>query len=148
MAREYPWRRPAGWWLRNRRYLGFQLRELGGVVSGVYGLLFLNLLRTLRAGESAYMAFVDAIRTPPILYVNLVLFALLVWHAVTWFMLIGKAQPIQFTERPLPWKAVFGVDVGLRGPGIGAALDIILNAVAIVGTLGGLYYAVRGWLFV
>src|SRR5437667_1059444 len=40
------------------------------------------------------------------------------------------------------------VDAGLRGPGIGAALDIILNAVAIVGTLGGLYYAVRGWLFV
>ena len=40
------------------------------------------------------------------------------------------------------------VDAGLRGPGIEAALDIILNAVAIVGTLGALYYAVRGWLFV
>ncbi|TLZ98334.1 MAG: hypothetical protein E6J97_07335, partial [Methanobacteriota archaeon] len=76
------------------------------MVSAVYGLIFLNLLRTLRAGESAYTAFVEMMRTPPILYVNLVLFALLVWHAVTWFMLIGKAQPIQFTERPLPWKAV------------------------------------------
>src|SRR5439155_1729257 len=163
------------------------LRELGGVISAVYGLLFLNLLRTLRAGESAYTAFVEMMRTPPILYVNLVLFALLVWHAVTWFMLIGKAQPIQFTERPLPWKAVFGlwpstpaasvtfaahwpeplvrlfffaliggslfhgthrlkfmlVDAGLRGPGIQAALDVILNAIAIVGTLGALYYAVR-----
>ena len=91
--------------------MGFQLRELGGVISAVYGLLFLNLLRTLRAGESAYTAFVDTMRTPPVLYVNLVLFALLVWHAVTWFMLIGKAQPIQFTERPLPWKSVFGVNV-------------------------------------
>src|SRR3989442_8044371 len=40
------------------------------------------------------------------------------------------------------------VDAGLRGPGIEAALDIILNAIAIVGTLGALYYAVRGWLFV
>jgi len=53
------------------------------VVSAVYGLIFLNLLRTLRAGESAYTAFVEVMRTPPILYVNLGLFALLVWHAVT-----------------------------------------------------------------
>src|SRR2546426_49571 len=40
------------------------------------------------------------------------------------------------------------VDAGLRRPGIEAALDIILNAIAIAGTLGALYYAVRGWLFV
>jgi len=82
-AREFPWKRRAGWWLRNRRYLSFQLRELGGVVSALYGLIFLNLLRTLRAGESAYTAFVDTMRTPPILYVNLVLFALLVCDAVS-----------------------------------------------------------------
>ena len=82
-------------------------------MSALYGLIFLNLLRTLRAGESAYTAFVDTMRTSPVLYVNLVLFALLVWHAITWFMLIGKAQPIQFTERPLPWKSVFGVNVAL-----------------------------------
>ena len=39
------------------------------------------------------------------------------------------------------------VDAGLRGPGIEAFLDIVLNAVAILGSLGALYYAVRGWLF-
>jgi len=103
------------------------LRELGGVISAVYGLLFLNLLRTLRAGESAYTAFVEMMRTPPILYVNLVLFALLMWHAVTWFMLIGKAQPIQFTERPLPWKAVFGVNVLLWIAVSGAVVYLIFG---------------------
>ncbi len=127
MAREYPWRRPTGWWLRNRRYLAFQLRELGGVVSAIYGLIFLNLLRTLRAGESVYTAFVDLMRTPPILYVNLALFVLLVWHAVTWFVLIGKSQPIQFTERPLPWKAVFGVNVLLWIAVSGAVVYVIFG---------------------
>jgi fumarate reductase subunit D len=39
------------------------------------------------------------------------------------------------------------VDAGLRGPGVQAFLDIILNAVAILGSLGALYYALRGWLF-
>ncbi|HEX9339900.1 MAG TPA: fumarate reductase subunit FrdD [Thermoplasmata archaeon] len=39
------------------------------------------------------------------------------------------------------------VDAGVRSPGAEAALDVILNAVAILGSLGALYYAVRGWLF-
>src|SRR2546425_6164530 len=40
------------------------------------------------------------------------------------------------------------VDAGLKGPGIEAPPDITFKAGAIVGTLGALYYAVRGWLFV
>jgi fumarate reductase subunit D len=39
------------------------------------------------------------------------------------------------------------VDAGLKGPGIQAVLDLILNAIAIFGSLGALYYALRGWLF-
>ncbi|HYS74215.1 MAG TPA: fumarate reductase subunit FrdD [Thermoplasmata archaeon] len=39
------------------------------------------------------------------------------------------------------------VDAGMRSPGAQASLDVILNAVAILGSLGALYYAVRGWLF-
>src|SRR2546428_2325200 len=40
------------------------------------------------------------------------------------------------------------VDAGLRGPGIEAAPDIILNAIPIVGAPRALFYAVRGWVFV
>ena len=49
-AHDYPWKRRAGWWLWIRRYVSFQLRELGGVVSAIYGLMFLNMLQQLRAG--------------------------------------------------------------------------------------------------
>ncbi len=126
-VREYPWRRRAGWWLRNRRYLSFQLRELGGVVSALYGLILLYMLRQLRAGESAYTAFLDLIRTPPILYVNLVLFALVMWHALTWFMLIGKAQPIRFTEKPISWKTAFAVNLFLWLGVSGAVVYLIFG---------------------
>ena len=108
---EYPARRRRGWWLRNPRYLAFQLREAGGVVCALYGLILLNMLIQLRDGESAYAAFLNLLRTPPVLYLNVALFALVLWHALTWFMLIGKAQPIQFTRQPLPWKVVFGINV-------------------------------------
>ena len=128
-GREYPWRRRVGWWLRNPRYVSFQLRELGGVVSTLYGLILLYMLRQLRAGESAYTAFVDMMRTPPLLYVNLVLFALVMWHALTWFMLIGKAQPIQFTAKPLPWKSVFAINVLLWLGASGAVVYLIFGGI-------------------
>ncbi|MGI0149556.1 MAG: fumarate reductase subunit D [Thermoplasmata archaeon] len=39
------------------------------------------------------------------------------------------------------------VDAGLKGPSAEAFLDIVLNGIAIFGSLGALYYALRGWLF-
>jgi len=130
MARhEYPWKRRPGWWLRNPRYLAFQLREAGGVVCALYGLLLLNLLMQLREGESAYVAFLMLLRTPPVLYLNVVLFGLVVWHAISWFMLIGKAQPIQLTRKPLPWKVVFGINVVLWLAVSGAVVYLIFGGI-------------------
>jgi len=128
-VRMYPWKRRPGWWLRNPRYLGFQLREAGGVVCALYGLILLGVLMRLQEGESAYVAFMNLLRTPPLFYVNLVLFGLVVWHAVSWFMLIGKAQPIQFTQRPLPWKVVFGVNVLLWIGVSGAVVYLIFGGI-------------------
>jgi fumarate reductase subunit C len=128
MARHaYPPRRRLGWWLRNPRYLAFQLREAGGVVCALYGLLLLNLLMQLREGESAYVAFLTMLRTPPILYLNVVLFGLVVWHAISWFMLIGKAQPIQLTRKPLSWKVVFGINILLWLGVSGAVVYLIFG---------------------
>ena len=130
MARhEYPWKRRPGWWLRNPRYLAFQLREAGGVVCAVYGLLLLNLLMQLREGESAYVAFLTMLRTPPVLYLNVVLFGLVVWHAISWFMLIGKTQPVQLTQKQLPWKVVFGINVVLWLGVSGAVVYLIFGGI-------------------
>lgn len=38
------------------------------------------------------------------------------------------------------------VDAGLRGPGTEAFLDVVLTGLAVLGTLGALFYALRGWL--
>jgi fumarate reductase subunit D len=39
------------------------------------------------------------------------------------------------------------VDAGLRGPAVEAFLDLVLNGIAVVGTLASLYVVVRGWFF-
>jgi fumarate reductase subunit C len=129
MAHPYPWKRRPGWWVRNPRYVMFQLREAGGVVSALYGLVLLTMLAQLGAGEAAYTAFLTTLRTPPVLYLNVILFALVLWHAMSWFMLIGKAQPIQLTRRPLPWRVVFGINVVLWLVVSGAVVVLIFGAI-------------------
>ena len=111
--RLYPWKRPAGWWLRNPRYLVFQIRELGGVAAAAYGLILLYMLRRFSQGESAYDGFLALMATPGMLVVTGVLFVLVLVHAVTWFMLIGKAQPVQFTKEPIPWQKAFAASLAV-----------------------------------
>ena len=125
----YPAKRPAGWWLRNPRYLAFQLREAGGAVCALYSLLLLGLLIRLPEGESAYSALLDQLRAPPLLYLNVVLFGLVVWHSLSWFMLIGKAQPVPLTRRPLPWKVVFGISILLWLGVSGAVVYVIFGGI-------------------
>ena len=38
------------------------------------------------------------------------------------------------------------MDAGMKGPAAVAFLDLVLNAIAVLGTLGALYYMLRGWL--
>lgn len=88
-------------------YIGFQLREAGGILSAVYGLVLLYLLRQYHAGEDAFAWFQATMSSLPFLLLTFVVFGLVLVHAVSWFALIGKAQPVQFTREPLPWQKVF-----------------------------------------
>jgi len=108
-----PWRRPGGWWLRNRRYMLFQLREVGGVLSAVYGVLLLVLLSQYQAGPDAYASFLAWMRSPPVLVPTAILFAFVLVHALSWFVLIGKTQAVMSAGRAPPPRTVIGLMVGL-----------------------------------
>lgn len=126
-ARPYPWKRPRGWSLRKPRLLLFQLREAGGVLSAIVGLILLYQIIQLQAGPDAYAAFLAMVTSLPMLLLLGVLFVLVMVHAVTWFILLGKAQPIQFTAKPMSWKKVF-----------------VINALLWVVVSGAVFYIVFG----
>ncbi len=105
-VREAVWRRRAGWWTRNRDYLLFQLRELGGALTAVYGIILLGLLINERAGPGAYAAYLAFLQTPLMLVVQGLLLAFILVHAVTWFFLIGRTQQVMSKARR-PWQTVF-----------------------------------------
>lgn len=112
-VRMLPWKRPGGWWLRNRRYVLFQLREVGGVLSAVYGILLLVLLFQYQSGPDAYATFLAWMQSPPVLLLTAILFAFVLVHAFSWFALIGKTQAVMSAGRAPPQRTVIGLMVGL-----------------------------------
>ncbi len=107
------WRRRAGWWTHNRRYLLFMLREAGGSLSAVYALILLGLLVMYSQGASAYANYLSFLQTPAMLILQAVILFFVLVHAFTWFYLIGKSQAAMSAYRAPGWTRIFGLMVAV-----------------------------------
>jgi fumarate reductase subunit C len=83
------------WWLRRRTYLFFVLRELS-CLAVAWSVLFLMLLvRAVGEGEGTYEQFVAWARMPWAVGLNVLAFAFLVLHAITWINLTPSATVVR-----------------------------------------------------
>ena len=92
-----PYRPPVSilWWLRRRTYLFFALRELS-CLAVAWSVLYLMLLaRAVGEGGGAYEQFVAWAGMPWVVVINVVAFAFLVLHAITWFNLTPAATVVR-----------------------------------------------------
>jgi fumarate reductase subunit C len=108
-VREAVWKRHGGWWTHNRNYLVFMLREAGGSLTAVYGVILLGLLVTNHQGASAYASYLSFLETPAMLVVQAVILFFVLAHAITWFILIGKSQAVMSSNRAPAWTRIFGL---------------------------------------
>jgi len=108
-VREAVWRRRSGWWTQNGHYLLFMLREVGGSLSAVYGIILLGLLITFDMGQASYEDYLAFLQTPAMLAIQAVILAFVLVHAFTWFYLIGKSQAVMSAYRAPEWTRVFGL---------------------------------------
>jgi len=104
------WRRPIStwWWLRKRTYFVFVMRELSSLFVGWFVLYLLLLIRAVSQGDAAYQDFLDRADSPVLVVVNVVGFAFIVLHAVTWFSLTPQAMALQVRGRRVPAPLVIG----------------------------------------
>lgn len=110
------YRRPIStwWWLRKRTYFVFVMRELSSLFVGWYVLFLLLLVRAVGQGEAAYEDFLDWAASPVVVVVNLVAFAFIVLHTVTWFGVTPQAMALRVRGKPVPAPLVIGAQyVGL-----------------------------------
>lgn len=80
------------WWLHNRRYFMFMIRELTSVFVALYVVLFTIEIYRLTQGPDAHDAFRESLTSAPwiVFHVIALLFAL--YHSWTWLGLTAKMQ--------------------------------------------------------
>lgn len=97
---------PKFWWLGQRRYTIYMVRELTCLFIGAYVLVILVGLYRLSQGAAAYGAFLDALQRPLAIGFHLLALPFALLHMVTWFGLTPKAMPLRFGGRPVPGTAI------------------------------------------
>ena len=94
------------WWTRKRSYFLFVMRELSSIFIAWLVVYLLLLVAAVGRGRTAYENFLDFAANPVVVVLNVVAFAFVVLHTVTWFSLTPKAMDARLGGRPVPAAAV------------------------------------------
>ena len=94
------------WWLEKPVYVAFILRE-GSCIFVLWFVGYLLLLvRAVLQGEASYQEFLAWSATPMVLLVNIVTFAFVLYHAVTFFQAAPRAVVVRVGRTRVPERVV------------------------------------------
>ena len=95
------------WWLGSWSYFTFVLREASCLFVAWFVVYLLLLVRAVLQGEANYQQFMSWSATPAILWLNVVSFLFLVYHAYTFFDASPRAMVVHIgkTRVPSSWIA-------------------------------------------
>ena len=94
-----------GWWTANRHYAQYMVREWTSLFVALYSLLFIYGLSLWATGSRG--AFLDFLRNPAMISFSLLALAFTMYHALTWFYLLGAVAPVKIGRKTTrPWQAL------------------------------------------
>jgi len=105
------WYRPkisTYWWLGKWAYVKFILRELSSVAVAWTVALILAQVWSLIRSPKAYSQFARVMSSPWMIALNVVAFAFLLLHSITWFNLAPKAMAVRVGGKRLPAVLISG----------------------------------------
>ncbi len=100
--RWYRRRMPIFWWLGKLSYTRFISRELTSLAVAYAAILLLVQTWALGRGEAVYSRFLEAVQSTPLVILHIFVFAVLLFHTITWLNLAPKALVIRVAGRRLP----------------------------------------------
>ena len=105
------WYRPkvsVYWWLGERHYFKFIVRELSSVFVAWFVIETLMLINALRIGADAYAQFLQTMQNPLLIILNIISLFFVVFHTITWFNLAPSATPVRMGGKRLPDAMIAG----------------------------------------
>ena len=127
----YPWRQPAGWWLKNPRYTLYMLRELSAVFAALWVFLFLLQLPKIAEGPAGRAQWLQEIQSPGWILFSLISFLFVLYHAWTAFTSTGTLVYLRVGKRATPSAAINGTMLLAW-----AVATIVLGAILLAPVLG------------
>ena len=102
------------WWLQNRFFLLYMVREATAIWVLMYCLLLFSGLVSLTLGQDAWSDWVSMLSHPATVLFHLLVLAAVLYHAVTWFKLAPKIMVVRIGNWALPERMMlFGQWLGL-----------------------------------
>ena len=117
------------WWLRNRRYTLFMIRELTAILLVGFVILYLVQIARLGSGPASYDAFLQLMESPLWIALHLIFLLGALLHSVT----LGSAS----CARALP-EFVFGIRIPQVAIAAGGLAAWIVVSVIIILAFRGL----------
>ncbi|HZY94452.1 MAG TPA: hypothetical protein VFE98_06265 [Candidatus Bathyarchaeia archaeon] len=103
-CRELPRRFGPSVWFSNRHFAAYMLREWTSFFVSIFCLIYIYELYLMATSARAYF---DVVHNPLIVFFNIIAFVFTMYHAITWFYLTGKVEPIKIGKTTTkPWQAL------------------------------------------
>jgi fumarate reductase subunit C len=96
------------WWLQRWEYLRFVLREISSVFVAWFVVLTLVQIYSASKGPNAYADFLEFLKNPLVVAVNIISFFFVVYHSITWFNLSARAMSIRVGGKKVPGFMISG----------------------------------------
>jgi len=103
------------WWLGQRRYVLYMIRELTSLFVAFYSALLVVGSVRLAQGRVAWEGYVAAISSPLGVVFQLLCLLFAVYHSVTWFAVTPKAMPLSLGGERVADKTIVGVHYAAWG---------------------------------
>jgi fumarate reductase subunit C len=105
------WYRPrvsTYWWLGRWPYLKFILRELSSIFVAWTVALVLFAIAAVVRGPGAWADFLETLRNPALVAINVIALGFVLFHTVTWFNLAPHALAVRLGGRRVPNLLISG----------------------------------------
>lgn len=102
---------PNTWWLKQRSYFLFMIREFTSVFIAAYCIFLLIFIYKLSQGQEAYDHIIRLLKAPLSIILHIIALIFALYHNVTWFNLTPQVLVIRIGEEKVSSFIISGANL-------------------------------------